>query len=316
MQTTAQEQFPRTTKKPPEAELQFLFSQHNNNGKSAQKQFLKIKIDKILWSSYTLCNKKKGNCMKKIFFVLLALTVPLAAQNNVVKDLVVEADKYSTIEFNNQKALEKLQQAEKLESNNYDVLWRLSRAYVDIGEHLPNKSDKEKEKQLEYYQKSLDYASKAITANPNLPDGYVRRAIANGRVALFKGVWSAVDFVKQTKADCEKAISLDPNHAAAYYVLGRTHAKLCEKPKMVRWPLGLGWANMEDAIKNFEKAISLRPNFAMYRLDAARTYIELDNFAKAKEYLALTAALEKQDEDDDQFKKEAKELLETIKNKK
>ncbi len=245
-----------------------------------------------------------------VFIVLLLCSTSLYSQS--VQDLISEADTYSTVTFENQKALDKLQQAEKMEQNDFNILWRMSRSYVDIGEHLPNKTDADKEKQLEYYQKAFDYADKAVKAKPDSAIGYVRRAIANGRVALFKGVWSAIDFVKQVKADCEKAISIDPNNGAAYYILGRTHAKLCEKSKMIRWPLGLGWANMEESLKYYDKSIALRPTFILYRLDAARAYNEEDNIGKAKELLISIAALAKQDEDDDQYRKEAKELLEKL----
>jgi len=247
------------------------------------------------------------------FIILLCTAASINAQT--VPDLVAEAERYATVTFENRKALEKLQQAEKSEPGNYDVLWRISRAYVDIGEHLPGVTDADREKQLEFYQQALTYAEKAIAAAPNHSTGYVRRAIANGRVALFKGVWSAIDFVKQTKADCEKAISIDPNDHVAYYILGRTHAKLCEKSKVIRWPLGLGWANMDDAISNYEKAIALRSNFIMYRLDAARAYVEEKEYKKAKDHLIAASTFPKQDEDDDQYRKEAKELLEKIKDK-
>jgi len=243
---------------------------------------------------------------------LLLLLLHAATFSQTVAELIKEADDYSTVQFDNQKALEKLLQAEKADANNYEVLWRISRSYIDIGEHLPSKTDAEKEKQLEHYQKALDYSERAVKAQPDSANGYVRRAIANGRVALFKGVWSAIDFVKQVKADCEKAISLNPNSATAYYILGRTHAKLCEKSKLIRWPLGLGWANMEEAIKNYEKSVALRPTFILYRLDAARAYLEEDNNAKAKELLISIAALPKQDEDDDQYRQEAKQLLEKL----
>jgi tetratricopeptide (TPR) repeat protein len=238
----------------------------------------------------------------------------MISYSQTVAELINDADDLSMVAFDNQKALDKLLQAEKIEANNFGVLWRISRGYVDIGEHLASKTDAEKDKQLEYYQKALDYAEKAVKAKPDSAIGYIRRAIANGRVALFKGVWSAIDFVKQVKADCEKAIALEPNNATAYYILGRTHAKLCEKSKIIRWPLGLGWANMEESLKNYDKSVALRPSFILYRLDAARAYIEEDNEAKAKELLISIAALPKQDEDDDQYRKEAKELLESIKD--
>lgn len=82
---------------------------------------------------------------------------------------------------------------------------------------------------------------------------------------------------------------------------------------MIRWPLGLGWANMDESLKYYDKAVALRPSFILYRLDAARAYLSEDNDAKAKELLISISALAKQDEDDDQYRKEAKELLESIK---
>ncbi len=237
------------------------------------------------------------------------------ADTAAVNTLIRQGDEYSEKQFDNQNALKAFQDAAALAPNDYDVLWRLSRTYVDIGEHMPAKSDAEKEAQLKTYEKALDAAETAVTANPNGAMGYTRRAIARGRIALFRGIWESIDLVKQTRADCEKAIALNPNEAAAYYVLGRTHAKVCEKPKIVRWPLGLGWANMDESVKNYEKSIALRPDFIMYRLDCARAYVEMDEYAKAREQLAIIPTLPKKDEDDDQFRKDAAALMEEIKNK-
>jgi len=41
-------------------------------------------------------------------------------------------------EFNNEKEFGVvLQKAEKIDANNLEVIWRLSRVYVDIGEKMP-----------------------------------------------------------------------------------------------------------------------------------------------------------------------------------
>ena len=248
-------------------------------------------------------------------FISLRLTAAtIAGDSGKVGLLIAEGDNASEKLFDNQKALTAFNEALSLTPNDYGILWRLSRTYVDIGEHLPAKTDAEKQTQLEYYEKSLDYAKQAVAVNPAGAMGYTRRAIASGRIALFRGIWDAIDLVKQTRADCEKAISLDAAEPAAYYVLGRTHAKVCEKPKFIRWPLGLGWANMDDAIKNYEKSIELRPDFIMYRLDCARAYVELSEYGKAREHLIKIASLSKADEDDDVFRKEASELLDKIKD--
>jgi len=253
-----------------------------------------------------------------VFGFVIPGTSPAAAaaadDSAQVSQLIAQGNEFAEKTFNNEKALEKYNAALSLSPDNYEILWRLSRTYVDIGEHLLKNSDTEKQKQLEYYKKSLDFARKAIASNPKGAMGYTREAIANGRIALFSGIWESLDLVKQTKADCEKAISLDPTEATAYYVLGRTNAKVCEKPRIVRWPLGLGWADMDDAIKNYEKSIELRPNFIMYRLDCARAYIEMDEYEKARVHLTKIASLPDEDEDDDIFRKEAVELLEKIKD--
>lgn len=263
----------------------------------------------------------KTSCSRLLFIsILVGLTISGSAalysqQPDNVTQLIADGNNYSEKLFDNQKALEKFLQADSLSPNNDEILWRISRSYVDIGEHLPANNDEEKEKQLETYQKALDYANRAVTANPKNSMAYCRRAIATGRVALFKGVFSVGGLVNSTRDDCQKAIELDPSNAAAYYVLGRAHAKLVEKPKIVRWPLGLGWGNIDDAIKNYEKAISLRPNFIMYRLDAARAFVENDDYAKAREQLNVIPTLPKEDEDDDQFRKDARDLLDQIKDK-
>jgi tetratricopeptide (TPR) repeat protein len=255
-----------------------------------------------------------------LFVVLCVSTVEagaatVAGDSNKVSQLIAAGNNYAEKVFDNQKALEKYNEALSLSPNNYDILWRLSRTYVDIGEHLPNKTSAEEQKQLEFYEKSLDFAKKAIAVNPNGAMGFTRQAIANGRLALLKGVFKAPGLVKQAKADCEKAIMLDPTDATAYYVLGRTHAKVMEKPGYVRWAAGLNWGNMDDAIKNYEKSIELRPGFIMYRLDCARAYVEMEEYAKARQHLIKITSLQKEDEDDDTFRKEAAELLETIKDK-
>ncbi|HTY38099.1 MAG TPA: tetratricopeptide repeat protein [Bacteroidota bacterium] len=254
-------------------------------------------------------------CIAVLSLLCTASAWAAVPDSSKVDQLIAQGNVYSEKTFENQKALESFQAALALEPNNYEALWRVSRTYIDIGEHLPANTDQEKTVQLQTYEKALEFANKAVAANANGAMGYTRRAIANGRIALFKGVWESLDLVKQTKADCEKAITLDPREAAAFYVLGRTHMKVSEKPKIVRWPLGLGWANLDDAVKNYEKAIALRPDFIMYRLDCARAYVEQDEYAKARAHLNAIASLPTLDEDDTQFRKEAQELLEKVKGK-
>jgi tetratricopeptide (TPR) repeat protein len=232
--------------------------------------------------------------------------------SDTVRALLAQANDLVTVQFDNEAGLKLYQEVEELDPENYEALWGISRCYIDIGEHLPAKTDEEQTVQLGMYEKALAYANRAIDVKPTGSQGFLRRAIANGRIALFKGVWESLDLVKAVKEDAEKAITLDPGDATAYYIMGRTHAKVSEKPGIIRWPLGLGWASYEEAVEYYEKALELRPDFIMYRLDAARAYIELDEYETARKHLRAVVDIADQDEDDGTYRQEAMDLAEQI----
>mgnify|MGYP000890768249 FL=1 len=256
--------------------------------------------------------------MKKtqLFYSLLAFFLLFQISGVNAQDwkkLVEEGDKLAIKQFKNADALKKFEEANKVSPNNWEILWRLSRSHVDIGEHSAASA------QLPNYEKAEAYASKAIKLAPDKSINYLRRAIANGRIALFKNVFSAAGVVNSVKADVEKAIALGNGgsevQATAHYVLGRTHNKLCEKPYIFRAPLGLGWGDVDVAIKELNTAIKLRPNFRMFHLEIAKAYIEDDQYEKARTHLNKVPGIPFLDEDDATVLAESKKLLAEIKGK-
>ncbi|RMH74122.1 MAG: hypothetical protein D6675_00755 [Gemmatimonadetes bacterium] len=236
--------------------------------------------------------------------------VSTTVKASTVADFIATGDA-AYAAFDNEKALEAYQAGLEAFPGTFDLLWRISRAHIDIGEHLENKDD-----QLSHYETALDYANQAIEANPESATGYTRRAAATGKISLFKGVFSTIGLVKKVRADCEKALELDPNDSIAHYILARTHHKLTEKPGWIRKPMGLGWGNRKEAGRLFQRAIELRPDFIMYRLDYAHLLIDEKEYEKAREQLRTILELKIQDEDDEARKEEAQQLLKEIEGKK
>jgi len=270
---------------------------------------------------YLINQTHKGTQMKKnlqIILVLLLVVLGFAVSfAQSVDELLKEGDQY-VVEFNHQKALDTYLKADKLSPDNWDVLWRISRAYVDLGEKMPDKTDEQKAEQEKIYNKALEYADRSVKHGSNQSITYVRRAIANGRIALFEGIFSAIGTVNDVKDDCEKAIQLGNGgnyvQALAHYVLGRGHLKVCEKAYLVRLPLGLGWGDTEEAVRLLETAVKLKPNFRMFLFELSKAYIEEDEYDKAKETLKKVEKAPFVDEDDDKVLAEAKKLYEEIKN--
>jgi len=253
---------------------------------------------------------KTSTFLLVLFFALISINSSLYSQTT--EELIQEGDKYYT-EFDNQKALETYQKADKLNPGNWEVLWRISRAIVDIANKMPEATDEQKDAKYDQYKKSFVYADSAVKLAPDQSVTYVRRAIVNGRIALFEGIFSAIGTVNDVKDDCERAIELNNGgnyvQALSHYVLGRTHAKVCEKAYLLRLPLGLGWGDMEVAIREYQNAIKLKPNYRMFYLGLAKAYIEEDEYELAKENLLLVEKAPVVLEDDDEYLKEAKQLL-------
>ncbi|MCX7876765.1 MAG: hypothetical protein N2321_11470 [Melioribacteraceae bacterium] len=252
----------------------------------------------------------------KLFAILFAITSLLSAQS--VSTLIDEAEKYYK-EFNNEKILDALKKAEKIDPKNFDVLWMLSRTYVDIADKMPKSTSEQEQAQLKMYETALDYANKAINVDGTKSARYLRRAIANGKIALFKGVFSVAGVVNSVKADAEKAIQLGNGgnfvQGVAHYVLARTHAKTSEKWKPARSVLGLGWADNQIALKEFKKAIEIYPGYLMFYVDYANSLIREDEFDLAKQMLNKALTCQFQHQDDEKRLAEAKQLLNDIKNK-
>jgi len=251
------------------------------------------------------------------FFFIFLITALLRVNAQSLDALLEEGEKYYK-QFNNEKALEVFKKAEKIDANNAEVLWKLSRTYVDIADRMPTSTGEQEDAQLAVFQKALDYADKSVKQKPDLSAGYLRRAIANGKIALFKGVFSVAGVVNSVRADVEKAIQLGNGgnfiQGVAHYVLGRTHAKTSEKWKPARSILGLGWADNEIALTEYKKAIEIYPGYMMFYVDYANSLIREDDYKTAREMLNKALTCQFQHQDDEKRLAEAKKTLNDIKD--
>jgi len=203
----------------------------------------------------------------------------------------------------------------KIDSTDYEILWRISRAYTDLGEEAEEKVREP------YYQHALDYADKALSANHNGVEGHFRKAVALGRLALFKGGKTKIELSRGVKEQIDIVKKLDPEYDLAYYVIGRWHREIANLSRILKALAkmvygGVPEASNEKALENFKKAIELKPDYVEYRLELGRTYMMLEQWEKAREQFAQCIELPPKEEDDEKFIKEARELLEDIKDKK
>ena len=248
-------------------------------------------------------------------FILVILTSLSSFANDTDSvNIYINQGNEAYTNFDNEIALENYQKAFMLSPQNYEAAWKISRAYVDLGE---TKTDKEERKS--FFQNGLNFSNKAIEINSEGSKGYLWQSIALGRVALDASKKEQVRLSKEIKASVEKALELDPNDDFAWHVLGRWHRKMAT----------LGWiqkqfanlflggipkdASVEEAANCFKKAIEINPGHINHHLELAITYEELKQKNLAIEEYQKVIELPIKDSDDETHKVEAKERLEKLK---
>src|SRR5688572_9396077 len=83
-----------------------------------------------------------------------------------IAQLHKNADRLSA-QFKPKEAANELLKNLRADSQNFEALIKLSRAFIDLGDTIPDSTSDWKERRLKDYRTAQDYARRAIKANPN-----------------------------------------------------------------------------------------------------------------------------------------------------
>jgi len=217
--------------------------------------------------------------------------------------------------FDNKTALEVYGRAVAMDSSNYEALWKLARAYVDVGQ-----AAKDAEQKQNYFM-GEKIARRCVALHPDSAEGHFFLAVAVGRVALMVGGKKKIALSKEVKAEAEKALAINPRHDGAMHTIGRWHYELANlswvlkaAAKIIYGGVPTGASN-QQAKEWFEKAIAVAPETPVHHLWMGETLIELEDYAEARKHLETCIMLEDAFWDDPDNKAQARERLDDIKNK-
>ncbi len=110
-----------------------------------------------------------------------------------------------------------------------------------------------------YGQQAIEVANKALTIDPQLPEGFYARGYANEIQNQFE----------QAKSDYDKALSMDKDNPTYLNQMGHLY-DLMGKP--------------EEAKKYYEQALAINPNFGKALINMARYELRYGDKTKAREY--------------------------------
>ncbi len=259
--------------------------------------------------------------MRKIlfFFALAALLAGPALAQTAAEHIQAGDEAYAV--FDDAKALGEYQAALKLEPENYQALWKASRAMVDIADVIPATQKDVKEQQKKMYTEATALARKAVAANPNDTWGHFQYAASNGKRLLLLGKKEQIDASKAVRDEIDKAIELDDTNHLAWHALGRWHRRMDEIGGAKRLFGSIIYGSIpkgsfEESEKALRKAIELHPEYANHYLELGRTLVALKKYDEAAECFQKCIDLPKTTSKDDVLKGEAQAELNALKSKK
>jgi tetratricopeptide (TPR) repeat protein len=175
-----------------------------------------------------------------------ALAASAAAQ---VTSLIEEADAALDAD-NNRQTVRILERALDRTDNSRDraeVLWRLSRVHLIIGDALRER-DAPQDEVLSTYETGEQYGQQAIEADPRNHLGYYWKASNVGRWGQTRGVLNSLFRAGEVRDLLAEAIRQEPDHGDSYYVLGQVYAKV---------PGLISFGNIEYAVSLARKSVDL-----------------------------------------------------------
>jgi tetratricopeptide (TPR) repeat protein len=223
--------------------------------------------------------------------------------------------------FKTKEALDELLKILDLDPDNSEALTKAARAFIDLGDKIPESTPDRNEKKIEQYLIAEQFARRAIEVDPAGTWGHFFVAASLGKISFISSVSEKIDLAQEIRDEADKAIALDPDNGFAYHVLGVWHRTVAEIGKMSRimvqtilWrtiPKG----SFEKSKEYLKKAVSLNPDAINHHLELAKTYIAMSKWDLARQHLKIAEDLPIQYSDDKNHKENARHLLQEIKDR-
>lgn len=241
-------------------------------------------------------------------------------ENSEIPQLLRSADRFYE-QFKPRETVSELLKVLKLDPRHFEALGKLARAYIDIGDMIPETAADWQERRIKQYRVAEEYARKAVAVNPNSTWSHFYVAWSLGNIALVSPVGAQIDLANEIRGWIEKAIALDPQNGYAYHIYGVWQRRMSEIGKMSRMLASVFYGrsvpegSMEKALEYLRKAVALNPTVIVSRLELGKTYIVTENWAQARTSLKSVEELPIKFSDDHNHKQKARQLLEEIKDR-
>ncbi|MEP6508154.1 MAG: hypothetical protein ABJC63_07995 [Gemmatimonadales bacterium] len=241
-----------------------------------------------------------------VFSILVATTS--SAQSPA--DLLSQGDRdYAAMDA--AAALTNYERALSSDPRSFAALWKASRSAVDLGSYAPDAG-----KRSALFSSAEQYARRALSINPDNPEGHFALARALGKTALAQSPRGRVKYATEVRSQALECLRFDPKNAGCLHVMGMWNAEVMRLNGLTRLVaknfLGgkiFGSASWKDARSYMESSVANDPDRIVHHLDLAGVYRDVGDKQRERAELEAVIRLPAVDFNDRHYKDEARSEL-------
>lgn len=250
----------------------------------------------------------------KTYIPLLAILLYVGSNqlySQTVEELIASAEIIN--ESNYSDALAIYEKILEMDPNNFEAIWNAAFLNSKLGYAAHDADDKKF-----YLERAVELAEKSYKIDPNHYRSNYVMAVSLGRIGDIRSAKDRVKNATLIKEYADKALELNPKHAATWHMVGKWHYRLstmnvAEKAAAALFYGGLpGGASLEKAELYFKNAIEHRPEYILYHLDLAFTLVKMGKKQEAIETLEKTVSMNPFTQDDLGYLEKAQKLLKRL----
>jgi tetratricopeptide (TPR) repeat protein len=248
--------------------------------------------------------------IQRILPGLFALACHAAFAANPQAEALIQQGDAEVKALHAEQALALFDQAAAADPNDVEILLRISQQCSNLIAVAKSPAEAEA-----FARRSLDEAKQAVALAPQNPKAHLALAVAYGRLTDLVDNRTKVEYSRYVKAEADKALELDPTDDYTYHVLGRWNyavATLNPFLKLIAKFVygGMPDASLQEAVRDYKKAIDLNPQRVIHHHELARTYVALGQMDEARKEWETELTLKPEDNESVADQKEAREDLE------